>query len=94
MVAKNDTITAMNRAHRKTLASIFTDPVPGNIEWRKIETLLKAIGCEILEGRGSRITVLHESRKAAFHRPHPAKDALRYQIRAVRDFLKLIGVEP
>ena len=82
----------MNRTHRKTLAAIFADPVPGNIEWRRIEALFKNVGCEIIEGRGSRITIVHESRKAAFHRPHPGKDALRYQILAARDFLKLIGV--
>jgi len=29
-----------------------------------------------------------------FHRPHPGKEALRYQVRAVRDFLKLLGVTP
>ena len=92
MVATNDTILIMNRRHRKTLASIFTDPIPGNIEWRRIEALFKAVGCEIIEGSGSRITIVHKGRKAAFHRPHPGKDALRYQIRAARDFLKLIGV--
>jgi hypothetical protein len=84
----------MNRTHRKTLTAIFTDPVPGNIEWRRIEALFKNVGCEIIEGRGSRITIVHEGRKAAFHRPHPGKDALRYQILAARDFLKLIGVTP
>ena len=29
-----------------------------------------------------------------FHRPHPTKEAKRYQIRAVRAFLELIGVAP
>ncbi|MFC1825230.1 type II toxin-antitoxin system HicA family toxin [Thermodesulfobacteriota bacterium] len=94
MVAHFDTILSMNRQHRKTLANLFTDPVSGNIEWRRIEALFKAVGCEIIEGRGSRITIVHEGRKAAFHRPHPGKDALRYQILAARDFLKLIGVTP
>jgi hypothetical protein len=84
----------MNRAHRKTLAALFADPVSGNIEWRKIEALFKAVGCEIIEGSGSRITVLHEGRKAAFHRPHPGKNALRYRVSAARDFLKMIGVVP
>ena len=92
MVAKCAIILFMNRKHQKTLAAIFADPVSGNIEWRRIEALLKAAGCEIIEGRGSRITIVHEGRKAGFHRPHPGKDALRYQIRAVRDFLKWIGV--
>jgi hypothetical protein len=94
MVAKSDTILSMNRNHRKTLAAVFADPISGNIEWRRIEALFKAAGCEIIEGSGSRIAVLHKGRKATFHRPHPGKDALRYQIRAARDFLKNIGVTP
>ena len=58
------------------------------------EVVLKAAGCEIIEGSGSRIAVSHEGRKATFHRPHPGKDALRYQIRAAREFLESIGVTP
>jgi len=94
MVAKSDIISFMNSHHRKTLAAVFADPVSGNIEWRRIEALFKAAGCEIIEGSGSRITVLYKSRKAAFHRPHPGKNALRYRVSAARDFLKLIGVTP
>ncbi|MBI9084997.1 MAG: type II toxin-antitoxin system HicA family toxin [Desulfobacterales bacterium] len=84
----------MNRNHRKTLAAVFAEPIPGNIEWRKIEALFKAAGCEIIQGSGSRITIAYKGRKAAFHRPHPGKDALRYQIRATRIFLESIGVKP
>ena len=29
-----------------------------------------------------------------FHRPHPAKEAKRYQVRAARAFLIRIGVKP
>ena len=29
-----------------------------------------------------------------FHRPRPAKDAKRYQVRAARAFLERIGVTP
>jgi len=84
----------MNRTHRNTLAAVFNNPVSGNIEWRRIEALFKAAGCEIIEGGGSRITVAQEGRKASFHRPHPGKDALRYQVQAAREFLDLIGVKP
>jgi hypothetical protein len=76
------------------LAAIFADPISGNIEWRRIEALFKAAGCEIIEGSGSRIAILYKGRKATFHRPHPGKDGLRYQIRAARDFLVSIGVTP
>jgi len=68
--------------------------VNGSIEWRRIESLLRAVGCQIIEGRGSRITVTHQGRKATFHRPHPAKEALRYQVRATREYLMTIGVKP
>jgi len=94
MVAKSGIILSMNRKHRKTLAAVFADPISGNIEWRRIEALFKAAGCEIIEGSGSRIAILYKGRKATFHRPHPGKDALRYQIRAARDFLVSIGVTP
>jgi hypothetical protein len=94
MVAKSAIIFLMNRRHLKTLAAVFDQPISGNIEWRKIEALFKAAGCEVIEGSGSRITISHKGRKATFHRPHPSKDALRYQIRATREFLENIGVTP
>ena len=94
MVAKSAIIFSMNRSHRKTLAAVFAKPISGNIEWRRIEALFKAAGCDVIEGSGSRITILHKGRKATFHRPHPGKDALRYQIRAARDFLDNSGVTP
>ena len=92
MVATCDTMSFMNPSHRRTLDAICTDPISGTIPWRKVEALFRAVGCEIIEGRGSRVTIVHEGRKASFHRPHPGKDAFRYQIRAARDFLKLMGV--
>ncbi|MCP4623451.1 MAG: type II toxin-antitoxin system HicA family toxin [bacterium] len=84
----------MNRSQRNTLATVFAKPIAGNIEWRKIEALFKGAGCEVIEGSGSRITIVYKSRKATFHRPHPGKDILRYQIRAAREFLENIGVTP
>lgn len=94
MVAKSDIVLSMNSKHRKTLAAVFAEPLSGNIEWSKIEALFRAVGCDIIEGSGSRITILHQGRKAAFHRPHPGKDALRYRVSAARDFLRMIGVTP
>jgi len=76
------------------LATVFADPVSSNIEWRKIEALFKAAGCDIIEGSGSRIAVSYKGLKATFHRPHPGKEALRYQVRAACDFLEQIGVTP
>jgi hypothetical protein len=84
----------MTSKHQKTLEAIFSDPISGTIEWRKIEALFIAVGCQIIEGNGSRVTIVHGTHKASFHRPHPGKEALRYRVSAARDFLNLIGVKP
>jgi hypothetical protein len=49
----------MNSKHYKTLVAIFTDPVNGNLGWHKIEALFIALGCEIVEGNGSRVTFIY-----------------------------------
>jgi hypothetical protein len=84
----------MNAKQRKTLAAIFADPINGNIEWRRIESLLIALGCQMIEGSGSRITFILHGQRADFHRPHPGKEALRYRVKDVREFLRRAGVTP
>jgi HicA toxin of bacterial toxin-antitoxin, len=84
----------MNSRHRKTLATVFKDPVSGTLEWASVESLLLAAGARLIEGTGSRVRFEKEGEVATFHRPHPAKEAKRYQIRDARDFLQRIGVEP
>lgn len=84
----------MNSKHRKTLALIFRDPVSATIAWDDVESLLLAVGAKPIEGRGSRIRFERDGIVATFHRPHPAKEAKRYQIRDAREFLVQIGVEP
>lgn len=84
----------MKATHRKTLTAIFTDPVNGNIEWSQIEALFAALGCQVIEGAGSSVTFERNSVRAYFHRPHPAKAALRYRIKDARVFLIKLGVKP
>ena len=84
----------MNSKHRKTLAAVFRDPVPGTIAWADIESLLVAAGCNVVEGSGSRVRFVLDGKIASFHRPHPEKEAKRYQVRDARQFLLDIGVKP
>ena len=53
-----------------------------------------AAGAEIVEGKGSRVRFVKGEVIASFHRPHPAKEAKRYQVRDARTFLTEIGVKP
>ena len=87
-------LSGMNSKHRKTLAAVFTDPVSGIIEWVAVESLLLGTGARLIEGRGSRVRFEKDGEVATFHRPHPAKEAKRYQLRDARDFLERIGVRP
>jgi len=87
-------LTVMNSKHRKTLAAVFTDPVSGTIEWAAVESLLLAAGARLIEVRGSRVRFEKDGEVGTFHRPHPAKEAKRYQVRDARDFLERIGVRP
>jgi hypothetical protein len=85
---------SMKGKHRKTVTAIFSDPVNGNMEWSRIEALLVALGCRVIEGHGSSVTFEKDGIRAYFHRPHPAKEALRYRIKDAREFLKKLGVKP
>lgn len=84
----------MNTTHAKTLEAVFTNPVSKSLEWRRIEALLIAIGCRVIEGNGSRVRFEKDGVIATFHRPHPAKEAKPYQVRDARQFMESIGVKP
>ena len=84
----------MNNRHRKTLTSIFSTPTPKTLVWDDIEALLKNIGCSVIEGDGSRVGFELGCHRIDFHRPHPNKEAKPYQVKAARDFLKMLGVTP
>ena len=83
----------MNGAQQKTFERVFADPINGNIEWSKIESLLKSMGSRVIEGAGSSVTFEHEGMKFTLHRPHPQKAALRYRVAAAREFIERIGNE-
>ncbi|WP_291003722.1 type II toxin-antitoxin system HicA family toxin [Hoeflea sp.] len=62
--------------------------------WSDLESLLIAAGGQVIEGHGSRVRFTRDQVVASFHRPHPANEAKRYQVRDARAFLEQIGVNP
>jgi len=83
----------MNRRHQSTLEAIFTDPVQSNIVWTDIESMLKALGAEISEGRGSRVRIALNGVRAVFHRPHPEKETDKGAVKSMRRFLETAGID-
>ena len=84
----------MNSKHRKTRSAVFRDPASGTIAWSYIESLLIAVGCQAIEGSGSRVRFDRNGETETFHRPHPDKEAKRYQVRTARDYLRRLGEAP
>ena len=82
----------MNRKQQKILAAIFAVPTSASIKFSDIEKLLVAFGAERFEGSGSRVAfVMPGGEKWEHHRPHPGKEARKYQVESVREFLKRLG---
>ena len=82
----------MNNKQSKTLVAVFSDPVSATIDWIAIEGLLIACGCRVIEGNGSRVRFEKDGMTETFHRPHPNKEAKKYQVRAARAYLVRLGI--
>ena len=84
----------MTARHRRTLHAVFENPVRANIPCADIESLLRACGAEISEGRGSRVRIALNGVRAVLHRPHPQKETDKGAVVSMRRFLIEAGVEP
>jgi hypothetical protein len=83
----------LSRKHTRLLDAIFSVPTRANIKFANIEQLLLAIGAEKYEGRGSRVAfVMPNGLKWEAHRPHPQKEARKYQIESLREFLQRLEI--
>ncbi len=84
----------MKTKHQKILDAVFATPTRANIKFADIESLLVSLGSIVKEGAGSRMSVNVLGKTIFFHRPHPGKEAKKYQVENAREFLQRIGVEP
>jgi hypothetical protein len=84
----------MSTKHRKTLAAIFARPTSASIVFADIEALIKALGGFVSEREGSRVKIELNGEQWRCHRPHPGKEAKRYQVEEARELLERVGVLP
>lgn len=84
----------MNSRHRKTLAAIFARPTSASVVFADIESLIKALGGTVEEREGSRVRIELKGEQWRCHRPHPDKEAKRYQVEEARELLERTGVLP
>jgi len=84
----------MKRKHAKTLKQIYSRPIIGSIKWSEIESLLVALGAEIMEREGSRVAVILFDEVKVFHRTHPSPDTDKGAVASTRKWLEMHGVKP
>jgi hypothetical protein len=84
----------MNSKHRRTLAAVFERPTSPSIPFVDIEALVLALGGSVNERGGSRIRIDLGDDHWHCHRPHPGKEARRYQVEEARVMLERNGVRP
>ena len=83
----------MNTKHRKTLTAIFAKPTSASIVFADLESLIKSLDGTVVEREGSRIRIELNGEIWRCHRPHPGKEAKRYQVEEARELLQRAGVQ-
>ncbi|MBM3409315.1 MAG: type II toxin-antitoxin system HicA family toxin [Betaproteobacteria bacterium] len=82
----------MNAKHCRTLVAIFSRPTSASIVFADIEALVKALGGSVVEREGSRVRIELSGELWRCRRPHPGKEAKRYQVEEARELLERPGV--
>jgi HicA toxin of bacterial toxin-antitoxin, len=84
----------MKAKHTKALHSLFALPTRASIAFAEIEALLIALGAEKTEREGSRVKFTLRGVEWHAHRPHPGKEAKKYQVEQVREMLTKLEIKP
>lgn len=82
----------MNAKHRKTLQALFARPTLASVVFSDIEALIVALGGVVSERAGSRVKFTLRREQWHCHRPHPGKEAKRYQVEEARELMERAGV--
>lgn len=84
----------MKAKHRKTLEAIYAKPTRGGIVFSEIEALVIGLGGEEREGEGSRVVFALKATRKYMHRPHPGKEAKKYQVEELREWFLQLEIKP
>jgi HicA toxin of bacterial toxin-antitoxin, len=83
-----ESLSRLNNKNKRTLEQIFEQPVRVDIRWLDVETLLTALGAEIKEGRGSRVSLVLRGKVHSLHKPHPSPVLPKYAVSKLHKFLE------
>lgn len=84
----------MKAKYRRTLEAITATPTRAGIVFSDIEALVTSIGGEVRKGEGSRVVFELKGSRKYLHRPHPGKEAKKYQVEELREWFRYLEVIP
>ena len=78
---------------QKTLQKLSAKPLPSNIKWDELKSMLEHLGYEMLKNGGSRRKFFHKEKDALIlcHQPHPSPDVDKGCIADICEHLKYHG---
>lgn len=79
--------------HDKLLLKLQSEPVPNDITWAELSSVLKHLGYDVKKGTGSRRKFIHSKSKhvISLHEPHPQPHVKSCYIKQVVVALKDVG---
>ena len=80
----------MRRRHRRTLERMRASPTPADIRWTDIQSLLTALGVDLVERAGFRVQLVRGTESIVVHRPHPGPETGRDTVRDIILFIERI----
>jgi hypothetical protein len=84
--------TQLDSQHRNTVEKIFREPSSGNIEWRRVKSLLEAAGTATEEHDGKLKVTLGDETEVL--EPPRGKDVDQQMIVDLRRMLRRAGLAP
>jgi hypothetical protein len=84
----------MSHKHQSLLYTIFQDPLPSNIHWREVESLLHHLGATVEPILGARFRVVLNQYEFVVHRPHHGNECSKQEIKHLRECLTSAGMTP
>ena len=82
----------MNHKHRKVLHALFAHPISGNIDPRKVESVLGELGGTFENRHGGRIAVRLNGQFAEFHFGHHSLS--KDQVVHLKKYIEACGIDP
>src|SRR5580704_14693304 len=84
--------SALSGSHRKTYQHIFQHPMPHNLQWRDVWSMLRAIaGATAHEDDKGNLKITRNGQMLVLHRPRGKNLADKQELTQVRHFLERSG---